>query len=127
MSRQSSLTWTKLLDGSTEMSKPKRKRAFKVSLSIGILLLATGVALWLYTDWVIKNHEQMLNNSDLTSQQRDAWQGSLEWWTDTKRKYYNPISVILIAAGLSTIECAIIYAIVQPKQKVEASLTSVKT
>ena len=100
-----------------KMSNPKttlkRKHLLIAITSIGALLLITAISLWLYTDSIIQGHEQLLNNPNLTQQQRWAYEGSLQWWKTAKTTTYNPLSIILITIGLCAIEFAIIYAIVQ--------------
>jgi len=92
-----------------------KKRHIKITSSIGILLLTIGIGLWLYTDSVTRGLEQLLNNPNLTEQQRWAYEGSLQWWKTAKKTTYDPISIILVTIGLVAIEYTIIYIIAQPE------------
>jgi len=97
------------------MTKPKTKRHIKTIASIGILLLIIGISLWLYTDSVIRGHEQLLDNPNLTPQQKWDYEGSYQWWKTAKKTTYDPLTIILITIGLIAIEYTIIYIIVQPE------------
>lgn len=77
----------------------------------GTLLLITGAALWLYTGSVIQNHEQLLKNPDLTSEERWRYEGSLQWWRTAKTATYDPLSIVLITIGVVAIEYTFLHAI----------------
>jgi len=98
---------------SNPKTTPKRKNLLKIITAIGTLLLITGITLWLYTNSIIQGHEQLLNNPNLTQQQRWTYEGSLQWWKTAKTTTYNPLSIILISLGLCAIEYTIIYLIAQ--------------
>jgi hypothetical protein len=97
------------------MSNPKitqkRKNPLKIITAIGALLLITGISLWLYTNSIIQGHEQLLNNPNLTQQQRWNHEGSLQWWKTAKTTTYDPLSIILITLGLCAIEYTIIHTV----------------
>lgn len=101
------------------MSDPKtplkRKGALKAITLIGALLLIIGIGLWLYTDSVIKGHEQILKDKSLTQEQIWGWEGSLQWWRAAKITTYDPLSIILITIGLCVLEYVIIYVMVRPQ------------
>jgi hypothetical protein len=93
----------------------KRKGAIKAITLIGVILLIAGIGLWLYTDSVIKGHEQILNDPNLSQDQRWSWEGSLEWWREAKITRFDPLSITLITIGLCALEYAIIYVMVRPQ------------
>jgi hypothetical protein len=99
------------------MTKPKRKNTPTIIASAGIILLTIGISLWLYTDFVIRGHEQLLNNTELTQEERWKIEGSLQWWITAKETRYEPLTIILVTIGLCAIEYAIIYLLVQPSLK----------
>jgi hypothetical protein len=93
----------------------KRKRALKAITLIGALLLIIGIGLWLYTDSVIRGLEQILDDPNLTINQRNSFEGSLQWWRTTKITGYGLLSIILVTIGLCALEYAIIYVMVRPQ------------
>lgn len=93
------------------MSNPKRKNSLRIITAIGALLLIIGISLWLYTSSIIQGHEQLLNNPNLTQEQRWNYEGSLQWWKTAKATTYDPLSIILISLGLCAIEYTIIYLV----------------
>jgi hypothetical protein len=95
------------------MSKPKMKFLQKIIASIGIILLTIGVGLWLYTESVVRGHEQLLNDPKLTQEQRWECEGSLQWWRIAKKTLYDPLAIILVTIGFCAIEYVIIYLIVR--------------
>jgi hypothetical protein len=101
------------------MSNPKTtqkiKGAIKAIILVGTLLIIIGIGLWLYTDSVIKGHEQILEDPNLTLDERNRWEGSLQWWKTAKLTKYGPISIILITMGLCALEYASIYVMVRPE------------
>lgn len=100
------------------MSNPtrlmKRNKLTAIFLT-GTILLIIGVALWLYTNSVIQGHEQLLNNPNITQQEKWNYEGSLEWWKMAKITTYDPIAVILITAGLIALLYVTLWAIIQPQ------------
>lgn len=95
------------------MSKPKRKYLQKVVALIGIVFLTMGVGLWVYTESVVRGHEQLLNDPNLTQEQRWECEGSLLWWRTAKRTLYDPLAIILVTIGFCAVEYVIIYLIVR--------------
>jgi hypothetical protein len=92
----------------------KRNKLTAIFLT-GTILLIIGVALWLYTNSVIQGHEQLLNNPNITQQEKWNYEGSLEWWKMAKITTYDPIAVILITAGLIALLYVTLWAIIQPQ------------
>jgi hypothetical protein len=92
----------------------KRNKLTVIFLT-GAILLITGVTLLLYTNSVIQGHEQILNNPNLTQQERWDYEGSLEWWRMAKITTYDPIAVILITTGLVALLYVTLWAIVRPQ------------
>jgi len=92
----------------------KRNKLTVIFLT-GAILLIIGVALWLYTNSVIQGHEQLLNNPNLTQQEKWNYEGSLGWWKMAKITLYDPIAVILITAGLVALLYVTLWAIIQPQ------------
>ena len=92
----------------------KRNKLTVIFLT-GAILLIIGVALWLYTNSVIQGHEQLLNNPNITQQEKWNYEGSLEWWKMAKITTYDPIAVILITAGLIALLYVTLWAIIQPQ------------
>jgi hypothetical protein len=80
---------------------------------IGATLLIIGITLWLYTNNVIQGHQQLLNNPNISQDERWAYEGSLQWWQTAKKTTYDPTTIILITTGACTLELAIIYTITQ--------------
>jgi len=100
------------------MSNPTRlmkRNKLTVIFLTGAILLIIGVALWLYTNSVIQGHEQLLNNPNLTQQEKWNYEGSLEWWKMAKITLYDPIAVILITAGLVALLYVTLWTIIQPQ------------
>jgi len=100
------------------MSNPTRlmkRNKLTVIFLTGAILLIIGVALWLYTNSVIQGHEQLLNNPNLTQQEKWNYEGSLGWWKMAKITLYDPIAVILITAGLVALLYVTLWAIIQPQ------------
>ena len=100
------------------MSNPTRlmkRNKLTVIFLTGAILLIIGVALWLYTNSVIQGHEQLLNNPNITQQEKWNYEGSLEWWKMAKITTYDPIAVILITAGLIALLYVTLWAIIQPQ------------
>jgi len=100
------------------MSNPTRlmkRNKLTVIFLTGAILLIIGVALWLYTNSVIQGHEQLLNNPNITQQEKWNYEGSLEWWKMAKITTYDPIAVILITAGLVALLYVTLWAIIQPQ------------
>ncbi|MDH7478236.1 MAG: hypothetical protein QHH17_07640 [Candidatus Bathyarchaeota archaeon] len=95
------------------MSKPERKYVQKLVALIGIVLLAMGIGLWLYTESVVRGHEHLLNDPNLTQEQRWECEGSLQWWRTAKKTLYDPLAIILVTIGFCAIEYVIIYLIVR--------------
>lgn len=95
------------------MSKPERKYVQKIVALIGIVFLIMGVGLWLYTESIVRGHEELLNDPNLTQEQRWACEGSLEWWRAAKRALYDPLAIVLVTIGFCAIEYVIIYLIVR--------------
>jgi hypothetical protein len=96
------------------MSKPKRKYMPTIIASTGIILITTGISLWLYTNSVIQGYQQILNDDSKLTQQRSTIEDSLQMWRKAKTITYDPLSVILLTIGLCAIEYTIIYLLVQP-------------
>ena len=92
----------------------KRNKLTAIFLT-GTIILIIGVALWLYTNSVIQGHEQLLNNPNITQQEKWNYEGSLEWWKMAKITTYDPIAVILITAGLVALLYVTLWAIIQPQ------------
>jgi len=92
----------------------KRNKLTAIFLT-GTIILIIGVALWLYTNSVIQGHEQLLNNPNLTQQEKWNYEGSLGWWKMAKITLYDPIAVILITAGLVALLYVTLWAIIQPQ------------
>ncbi|MHA1839742.1 MAG: DUF1616 domain-containing protein [Candidatus Ranarchaeia archaeon] len=83
-----------------DMAKKFSKRnRFTLFFWIGAAFLVIGLGIWLYTDAVIRGHEQLLSG-DLTPEERARVSGSLTWWEITRTTLYNPLSIILIAIGV---------------------------
>jgi len=92
----------------------KRNKLTAIFLT-GTIILIIGVALWLYTNSVIQGHEQLLNNPNITQQEKWNYEGSLGWWKMAKITLYDPIAVILITAGLVALLYVTLWAIIQPQ------------
>jgi len=92
----------------------KRNKLTVIFLT-GAILLIIGVALWLYTNSVIQGHEQLLNNPNITQQEKWNYEGSLERWKMAKITLYDPIAVILITAGLVALLYVTLWTIIQPQ------------
>lgn len=80
----------------------------------GAILTIVGVALWVYTDGVIRAHKQALQNPNLTQQERWALEGSLRWWINAELTLYGPVAITLITAGIIALLYVILWAIIQP-------------
>lgn len=101
------------------MSKTKTailaNRKITAIFLIGAILLIVGVAIFTYTDGMIQVNQQVLQNPNLTQQQRWAVEGSLQWWIIMKAALYGPLSITLMTAGLIALLYVILWAIVQPQ------------
>jgi len=106
------------------MSNPKtlikRKR---VVILAGGLFIVIGMTLWLFTDFVIQSHEQILNDPNLIQEEKWRWEGSLQWWTTAKYGTCHPTSIILITIGVCAIELTLLHAVLQPERRTKASQT----
>jgi hypothetical protein len=91
----------------------KNKKITLIFLA-GAVLLIVGVALWAYTNSVVQAHQQILQNPNLTQQQKWQTEGSLQWWMMTKITVYDPAALILIVTGLVALEYVTLWAIIQP-------------
>jgi hypothetical protein len=91
-----------------------KNKKITLAFIIGAILLLAGLIIWLYTDSIIQNLQQTLQNTNLTQQQRWQTQGSLEWWTNTKTTLYDPTAITLITTGLIALLYVTLWAIIQP-------------
>ena len=80
----------------------------------GAILLLAGIILWLYTDATIQNLQQILQDPNLTQDDRNKAQGSLDWWTNAKTTLYYPTAITLITIGLIALLYVALWAIIQP-------------
>jgi len=105
------------------MSNPKilMRRKLAVILAGG-LFIVIGMALWLFTDFVIQGHEQILSNPDLIQEEKWRWEGSLQWWTTAETTCHST-SIILITIGVCAIELTLLHTILQPERRTETSQT----
>ena len=100
------------------MNKTKtliKKNKTAITLWLGITLITIGITLWLYTDQTIKTHQQILQNPNLTQQEKWKYQGSLDWWKKAALTTYHPTATALITIGTCLTETALILLTTQPK------------
>jgi len=100
----------------------KRKSVLAV-IVLGVSFIIIGIALWLFTDLVIQNYEQILSNSNLIQEEKMRWESSLQWWRTVKTTACELTSIILVTMGICAIECTMLYATLQPKRRTETSQT----
>jgi len=104
----------------------KRKRV-RVVIALGVLFIIIGTAVWLYTNLVIESHERILDNPNLTQEEKWSWEGSLRWWRTAKATVGDPTSIMLTMVGICAIEYTILYeilqVILQPEQRTKKSQT----
>jgi hypothetical protein len=91
-----------------------KNRKITLLFITGTILLLAGLTLWLYTNSTIQTLQQILQDPNLPQQQKWAYQGQLEWWTNTKTTLYDPLAVILITTGLIALLYVALWAIIQP-------------
>jgi len=102
------------------MNKTKtliKKNKIAITFWLGTILITTGITLWLYTDHTIKTHQQILQDPNLTQQEKWKYQGSLEWWKKAALTTYYPTATALITLGTCLTETAIILLISKPQPK----------
>jgi len=87
-----------------------RKNKIAASFWIGAILILTGIGLAVYADSMIKGLQQKLL-SNLTREERWAYEGAYEWWRINKVTLFDPVSLILMAVGLVAISYSFICAI----------------
>jgi hypothetical protein len=94
--------------------EPKQPRIPAVLIIyVGIIILTIGILLWQYTAQIIRAHETLLSNPNITQETRWRYQGSLEWWNIAAITTYYPIALTLIIAGLATTLTTLIYKLIK--------------
>jgi hypothetical protein len=86
---------------------------WKASLAafvVGVAIIAVGFAVSWVTNSTIANIQGQLQGS-LSTSQRDAFQGSLNWWQIQKVDVFEPLSTFIIIVGSIIIISSVIYAI----------------
>ena len=81
----------------------KKMNRFRLTVLTAILLLITGLSIWLYTTSVIQSHTQILDSSKLSTAEMWSYEGSLRWWKTTYTTTILPLTVIMITAGVITL------------------------
>ena len=87
----------------------KNGNRFKVVIAVGIVTLAVGFFLQWYPTYVISGLTASLKQSNL--QIEDIWriQGSLVWWNTSFTTIFQPVSLLLFAAGMILVGYYIIW------------------
>ena len=90
-----------------------QRNKIATSFWIGAILILTGIGLSVYVDSVIKSHQEKLFSpfSNLTQQEKWDLEGALEWWRMARITTYNPLSIMLIAAGFVALIYSFLLAI----------------
>jgi hypothetical protein len=74
-----------------------------IILALGATLVVAGETLYWYVNSTISSLNMKLLQADLSTSNRDAFQGSLNWWQTQKTSTYEPISLFIIIAGIVTV------------------------
>jgi hypothetical protein len=67
---------------------------------VGLVALVSGAALAAYAASAFSANQNKLAQTDLTQQERYAYEGSLAWWAKTNSSLYYPLAAILIVIGI---------------------------
>ncbi len=78
---------------------------------IGAAILSVGFAISAITNSTMSNLQTQLQQSGLATAQRDAFQGSLNWWQIEKVDVFDPISEFVTIIGIIIIISSVIYAV----------------
>lgn len=75
------------------------------------MLLVVGITVSAYSDSTIQGIQERLGQSGLSQNERNALQGSLDWWNVEKVSFYQPVSRIITTLGFTVILFSIVYAV----------------
>jgi len=85
-------------------------KAFVVLFIIGAGILIIGIFLSTYTDSVIGGIQEILNQGNLSQDQRNYFEGMLNWWNAQKITFYSPVAYLLTAIGVVIVIFSIVYS-----------------
>lgn len=85
-------------------------KAFVVLFIIGAGILIIGIFLSTYTDSVIGGIQEILNQGNLSQDQRNYFEGMLNWWNVQKITFYSPVAYLLTVIGVIIVIFSIVYS-----------------
>ena len=80
------------------IKKPKNK----LIVGFGLLLIIIAFTIWLISIIEIKSNEIILATQNLSVEEFEFYQGSLQWWNNIYNNSILPIGGILVLTGLAT-------------------------
>jgi len=97
-------------------------KRFTVLFTIGVVILIIGLVLQWYPSSVVAGLEERLTHSDLSKDEWNKLQGSLNSWRVWQITTFQPLSSILIAVGI----IIIVYSIISTAFSIASSYKIVK-
>jgi len=82
---------------------PSSGKIAVIVFCVGVILILAGQSLYRYANQTISDLETKLSQADLFTNEYYALEGSLRWWRTAIVSTYGPISIFLIAAGITVL------------------------
>lgn len=91
-----------------------------ILILIGLVLLLIGLFLLWYPSYMVGSLQESLGQSELGNPERDALQGSLNWWLAWGKITYEPIAIVAFASGIIVLVSTVVYYVVSTRRKARA-------